>query len=82
MARLGLKLWENAFRTIPDISFLDAEIFGELKKIDVEKLNVGNRLKRVFPKFEPDRSHPRGVNGRSKFRQNFFWSKNEMSGIV
>ena len=38
------------------------------KKIsDVEKWNVGNRLKRVLAKFEADRSHPRGVNGRSKF---------------
>ena len=33
----------------------------------VEKWNVGNRLKRISPKFEADRSHPRGVNGRSKF---------------
>ena len=35
---------------------------------DVEKWNVGNRLKRVFPKFRADRSHPRGVNGRLKIR--------------
>ena len=33
----------------------------------VEKSKIGNRLKRVFPKFEADRSHVRGVNGRSKF---------------
>ena len=33
----------------------------------VEKLNVGDRLKRVSPKFEAERSHPQGVNGRSKF---------------
>ena len=33
----------------------------------VEKWNVGDHLKRVFPKFEAERSHPRGVNGRSKF---------------
>ena len=33
----------------------------------VEKSKVANRLKRVFPKFEADRSHVRGVNGRSKF---------------
>ena len=32
----------------------------------VEKLNMGNRLKRVLAKFEAIRSHPRGVNGRSK----------------
>ena len=37
------------------------------KNFGVEKWNVGNRLKRVFPKFEAKRSHPRGVNGRSKF---------------
>ena len=37
-----------------------------------QKRNIGNHLKRVFPKFEAERSHPRGVNGRSKFRrQNF-----------
>ena len=35
---------------------------------DIEKWNVGDHLKRVFPKFEAERSHPRGVNGRSKFR--------------
>ena len=33
----------------------------------VEKSKVANRLKRVFPKFEADRSEVRGVNGRSKF---------------
>ena len=33
----------------------------------VKKWNVGNRLKRVFRKFEADRSHPRGVNSRLKF---------------
>ena len=35
---------------------------------DVEKWNVGDNLKHVFPKFEAERSHPRGVHGRSKFR--------------
>ena len=44
--------------------FSSKNIFG------VEKWNVGNRLKRVFPKFEAERSHPRGVNGRSKFYKN------------
>ena len=33
----------------------------------VEKWNVGNHLKRVFPKFDAERSHPWGVNSRSKF---------------
>ena len=33
----------------------------------VEKSKFANRLKRVFPKFEADRSEVRGVNGRSKF---------------
>ena len=27
MALFGFKLWENAFPTIPDISFFDSEIF-------------------------------------------------------
>ena len=35
--------------------------------LGVEKRNVGDHLKRVFPKFEADRSHPRGVNGGSNF---------------
>ena len=35
--------------------------------LGVEKSNVGNRLKRVLAKFRADRSHPRGVNGRSNF---------------
>ena len=38
---------------------------------DVDKSNVGNRLKRVLPKFRADRSHPSRVNGRSKF-----WTQN------
>ena len=33
----------------------------------VEKSNVGNHLKRVFPNSQAERSHPRGVNVRSKF---------------
>ena len=35
--------------------------------LSVEEWNVGNRLKRVLAKFRADRSHPRGVNGLSKF---------------
>ena len=35
---------------------------------NVEKWNVGDHLKRVFPKFEAERSHPRVVNDRPKFR--------------
>ena len=49
--------------------------FWQNKCFDVEKWNVGNRLKRVFPKFEADRSHPRGVKGRSKFSKIFASSK-------
>ena len=33
----------------------------------VEKSNVRNRLNCVLAKFRADRSHPRGVNGRSIF---------------
>ena len=32
----------------------------------VKKSNVGNRLKRVFPKFHANRSEVRGVDGGSK----------------
>ena len=46
-----------------------AKIFKR-KIFGVKKSNVGNRLKRVFPKFHADRSEVRGVNGRSKFRKN------------
>ena len=35
----------------------------------VERPNVGDRLKRVLAKFQVNRSHPRGVNGRSKIFQ-------------
>ena len=35
------------------------------------KRNVGNRLKRVLPKFRADPSFVQGVNGRSKLRKNF-----------
>ena len=34
---------------------------------NVEKGNVGDHLKCVFPKFEAERRHPWRVNGRSKF---------------
>ena len=33
----------------------------------VERPNVGDRLKCVLAKFQVNRSHPRGVNGPSKF---------------
>ena len=45
--------------------------FHQANFLGVEKSNVGNRLKRVLAKFRADRSHPRGVNGRSKFRDIF-----------
>ena len=44
--------------------------FADFFFFDVEKWNVGDHLKRVFPKFEAERSHPRGINGRSKFCKN------------
>ena len=47
----------------------------------VEKWNVGDHLKRVFPKFEAKRSHPRRVNRHSNFFA-FSASKNEMSEIA
>ena len=52
-------------------------LFKVLQKLDflyvfgVEKWNVGDRLKLVFPKFQAEWSHPRGVNSRSKFCTNF-----------
>ena len=45
-----------------------SNIFAGFFFFDVEKWNVGDHLKRISPKFEAERSHPRGVNGRSKFR--------------
>ena len=42
-------------------------VFRQKFVFGVEKSKVANRLKRVFPKFEADRSHVRGVNGRPKF---------------
>ena len=48
------------------------------KWFNVEKWNVGNNLKRVLPKFEAERSYPRGVNGRSKIR--LFWHPKTLNG--
>ena len=48
-------------RTFSDRKKITKTFFG------VEKSNVGNRLKRVFPNFQAERSLVRGVNGRSKF---------------
>ena len=46
MAPFGLKLWENAFQTIPNISFFDVE-----KKIRAEKIfGVAHRFLDVFVK--------------------------------
>ena len=44
-----------------------SENFIQKKILGVENSNVGNHLKRVLPKFQAERSHVRGVNGRSKF---------------
>ena len=44
--------------------------FSQNVLFNIEKSNVGDHLKCVFPKFEAKRSHPRGVNGRSKFCKN------------
>ena len=33
MAPFGLKLWEDAFQTIPNISFFDAENVGKKSKL-------------------------------------------------
>ena len=62
----------------PNHLFIDftLNLFGkknrQKKFFGVEKWNVGNRLKRVFPKFRADRSLVWGVNGRSKFRKGGF----------
>ena len=45
----------------------DSENFRRNFFFGVETSKVANRLKRVLTKFEADRSHVRGVNGRSKF---------------
>ena len=45
----------------------DTEMFRRKKNFGVEISKIANRLKRVLTKFEADRSHVRGVNGRSKF---------------
>ena len=54
-------LCENFFGVVDENFFRQKSLppifFG------VEKSNVGDHLKRVFPKFEADRSHPRGING-------------------
>ena len=43
MARTAAKLWENAFRTIPDISFFDAEQNFVGKQIS-KKIPAQNQL--------------------------------------
>ena len=81
MSPIGVKLWENAFQTIPDISFFDAP-------------NIFILI--FFQKFgeEPDgevhwQPNPQNPNDKRiffsdrKFSPTFFSvSKNEMSGIV
>ena len=66
MAPIGVKLWENAFQTICNFRFFDAQKSSSIF-FDVEKSKIANRLKRVFPKFEANRRYVGGVNGRSKF---------------
>ena len=43
MAPFGLKLWENAFQTIPNISFFDAEKFFLAKIFDENFRQKRNR---------------------------------------
>ena len=43
MAPFGLKLWENAFQTIPNISFFDVEFFFLLNFFD-EKLRGAQKI--------------------------------------
>ena len=45
MAPFGLKLWENAFQTIPNISFFDAEKFFLAKIFDENVRQKKNRRK-------------------------------------
>ena len=59
------KTGENAEKLIFPLKKFVQKFFG------VEKRHVGNRLKRVFPKFGGCTSHVRRVNGRSKFRKIF-----------
>ena len=47
--------------------FETKKMLKTIKIFGVEKSNVGNRLKRVFPNFQAERSEVRGVNDRSKF---------------
>ena len=51
--------------------------FCRKKVFRCQTWNVGDHLKRVFPKFQAKRSHPRGVNGSSKCANNckklWFW---------
>ena len=51
----------------PTEKFCRPKQLGETNFFSVEKSKVANRLKRVFPKFEADRSHVRGVNASSKY---------------
>ena len=57
----------------PKSTEIDEKHLSDTKKcrpknfLGIEKSKIANRLKRVFPKFEANRSHVRGVNGRSKF---------------
>ena len=48
MAPFGLKLWENAFQTIPNISFFDAEIFFWQKFL--MKIFVKKKIRRKIDK--------------------------------
>ena len=44
-------------------------LFPNVFLFHVEKWNVGDHLKRVFPKFKAEQGHPGEVKGRSKFCQ-------------
>ena len=63
------KSTENDEKRLSDTEKCRREFFGDFEKknFGVEKSKVANRLKRVFPKFEADRSHVRRVNASSKY---------------
>ena len=60
--------------------FLQKKI--QRKNFGVEKRKIANHLKRILPKFRADRSHPRGVNGRTKKQTKFASTKNFRVAVV
>ena len=86
---LKFLFWGQVFETIQNFPKISQNIILDFC-FRLWKSKLQNRLKRLFPKFHADRSHPRGLNGLFKISiflktwtpRKIFGSENQFCKIV